>query len=237
MPSHSNSEIEKHYFEQFRMFYELPDGAAEYRDKPDVIIKGSKKIGIEITNFYLQSGKLVQSEQKQGKLRKAVVEKANTLYLDSESKATNLTFGFDASHPIFPEHVDKLAAKLAALAQLYDGKPDGEIYRNLYQNEAPQVNFIYRYAGKFADSKWRIAQVYKVPLTSKDAVTAIIEKKELSARQYEQCDVYWLLIVVDGIIAAQDQEIRIDNVNSSSQVFEKVFLFHTFGHIVEATIT
>jgi hypothetical protein len=49
--------------------------------------------------------------------------------------------------------------------------------------------------------------------------------------------VYWLLIVVDGIIAAQDQEIRIDNVNSSSQVFEKVFLFHTFGHIVEATIT
>jgi len=43
---------ERHYFEMFRRAYPLPAGAIRYDDKPDVILEGEQKLGIEITNFY-----------------------------------------------------------------------------------------------------------------------------------------------------------------------------------------
>jgi hypothetical protein len=58
-----NAEIEKHYFEMFRRVYPLPEGAIIYGDKPDVIIEGEKRVGIEITNFFLEDGSLSESEQ------------------------------------------------------------------------------------------------------------------------------------------------------------------------------
>ena len=41
-------------------------------------------------------------------------------------------------------------------------------------------------------------------------------------------------MVVDGIDAAQEQEIRIDDPQVSSDVFEKIIIFHTFGPMIEA---
>jgi len=56
--------------------------------------------------------------------------------------------------------------------------------------------------------------------------------QESKSAKYESCDAYWLLVVVDGIDSAQEQEIRIDpRINSC--VFEKIIVFHTFGYIVE----
>jgi len=52
----TNRDIERHYFEQFRGAYGLPNGAVEYADKPDVLLKGERTIGIEMTRFYLQPG-------------------------------------------------------------------------------------------------------------------------------------------------------------------------------------
>jgi hypothetical protein len=49
MPQKSNKEIEKYYFEMFRRDYPLPIGSIDYGDKPDVILNGERKIGIEIT--------------------------------------------------------------------------------------------------------------------------------------------------------------------------------------------
>ena len=48
----SNKEIEQYYFEMFSRDYPLPIGTIEYGDKPDVILTGVRKIGIEITNFF-----------------------------------------------------------------------------------------------------------------------------------------------------------------------------------------
>ena len=62
---------------------------------------------------------------------------------------------------------------------------------------------------------------------------AIIREKGEKASGYEGCDPYWLLIVVDGIDAAQEQEVRIDGLHVDSTVFEKIIVFHTFGHTVE----
>lgn len=48
----SKDEIQKYYFDNFARLYKLPPGEILYDDKPDIIIEGETKIGIEITNFY-----------------------------------------------------------------------------------------------------------------------------------------------------------------------------------------
>ncbi len=74
----SNKEIEKNYFELFRKKYSLPLGQIEYGDKPDVIIYGPKKIGIEITNFYLEDGSLSKSEQNKNSFAKLLLITLNS---------------------------------------------------------------------------------------------------------------------------------------------------------------
>jgi hypothetical protein len=47
---------------------------------------------------------------------------------------------------------------------------------------------------------------------------------------------YWLLVVVDFINPAQDQEIQIDGFDKiQTEVFEKIIAYKTlFGHVLEA---
>ncbi len=92
----SNQKIEKHYFEQFRRVYPLPVGNVKYSDRPDVIIEdGPRKIGIEITNFYLEEGSSSESEQAQIKLRKKVVSSAQQNYQNGNGRKIEISFGFN----------------------------------------------------------------------------------------------------------------------------------------------
>jgi hypothetical protein len=71
---------------------------------------------------------------------------------------------------------------------------------------------------------------------SRDRLVEIVKSKERRADQYEKCDAYWLLVVVDFINSAQDQEIRVDGFNKiQTDIFEKVVVYKTlFGHVIEA---
>jgi hypothetical protein len=53
--------------------------------------------------------------------------------------------------------------------------------------------------------------------------------------QYRPCDAYWLLAVVDFMDRAQDQEIRIDGLETvRSAVFQNIIVYKThFGHVQE----
>jgi hypothetical protein len=57
--------IERYYFDMFRKAYPLPSGVICHDDKPDVIVNGSQKLGIEITNFFVAGGASPDSEQVQ----------------------------------------------------------------------------------------------------------------------------------------------------------------------------
>ena len=48
-------------------------------------------------------------------------------------------------------------------------------------------------------------------LMSEAALEAIVREKEAKAAEYNPCGAYWLLVVVDWIDPAQEQEIRIDD--------------------------
>src|SRR5258708_5925101 len=100
MPKKSKQERERYYFEMFRNDYPLPIGKICYGDKPDVILEGGRGIGIEITNFFLEEGRLPESEQVQSKAREEVVSKAQRIYQTRNGKKIELTFGFDKANPI-----------------------------------------------------------------------------------------------------------------------------------------
>lgn len=233
MAKPSNDKIERYYFEQFRKAYAVPDGRVAYDDKPDVIVHGVKTIGIEITNFFVQSGKLRHSEQQQRPLRERVIAEAHKLYLADGGKNIELSFGFDKGTPIVPARMKALAKDLAAFAHTHD-EQGGEIYRHLFRDTMPEIWSICVNAKEYSDAKWRIMQVHTVELMSKDDLEAIVREKEAKSAEYEVCDAYWLLVVVDAMDAAQEQEVRIDDPHVSSAVFERVIVFHTFGHIVAA---
>jgi hypothetical protein len=72
-PRKMHDDIERHYFEQFRQTYPLPNGAFSYGDKPDVTLTAERKIGIEVTRFYLSPGGCADSDQRQQPLRTAIV--------------------------------------------------------------------------------------------------------------------------------------------------------------------
>jgi hypothetical protein len=67
----STRDIERHYFEEFRKAYTMPDGTIEYADRPDVLVRGEQTTGIELTRFYLQPGSFLGSEQRQKPLPRA----------------------------------------------------------------------------------------------------------------------------------------------------------------------
>jgi hypothetical protein len=84
--------------------------------------------------------------------------------------------------------------------------------------------------------RWKLGQGHEFGLMSVSRLTEIIREKEVKARKYIKCDEYWLLIIVDFIDAAQEQEIRIDGLTIESDVFQKIIVYKPgYGHIVEIT--
>lgn len=232
MSKWSKRDIERHYFELFRNQYPLPEGTIEYGDKPDVILRGEQIIGIEMTNFFLEDGTFTTSEQIQSRARDQVVVHAQRIYEAKGRKKCELTLGFDKAIPIRDRH--RLAKKVAALAARVEGRKTGELGRDDFR-DIPELSFAYLNADEYEDAHWRVCQVYTTPTMSLEALKKIIKDKEAKIRGYKSCDSYWLLVIVDFIDRAQDQEIRIDGLESiESNVFEKMVVYKTlFGHILE----
>jgi len=229
----SNQDIEKYYFEMFRTHYPLPPGTIAYKDAPDVILDGTCKIGIEITNFFLEDGSLPESEQTQKGLREKVVSSAQQAYQAENGRNIEITFGFNKANPI--RNQKTLIANIVQLAKSIQENETGRVRKEIFK-AIPELNFVYLNTREYPDAKWRVVQVYNVPVMSRDRLIEIVQSKERRASQYEKCDAYWLLVVVDFMNFAQDQEIQIDGFDKiQTNVFEKVIVYKTlFGHYLEA---
>lgn len=232
MRRRTHREIESYYFEHFSENYKLPKGKVNYSDKPDVIIRGEKKIGVEVTNFYLEDGSLPECEQNQIIKRTKVVKRAHKLFLEHVGKHYNVTFGFDKQNPI--NGVERLAHELAKFCTHIKLPQKGELDKEKF-NHIPELGYVYFDDREYAKPRWRINQVYDVPLMSLKGLKKIIRKKEIKSKAYIKCDVLWLLIVIDLIDPAQDQEIDIKGLETiRSSVFEKIFIYKTeFEKVIE----
>lgn len=225
---------ERAYFDRFVQCYELPDGKLVHGDKPDFIIRGTKKIGIEVTHFYLQSGGVPESEQRQRPLRETVIAEANRIYEDGGGNPVQWTSGFDLSCPIQQNETRQLAKNLAAFSLQYSGN-SGSLYRYLFKPTLPQIDSIWVSRLPANGRKWNMAQVHTVTLVDSQNLESLVREKELKATDYEACDAYWLLVVIEAMDPAQEQEIRVDGLKITSDKYEKVILFHTFGHVIEVS--
>jgi hypothetical protein len=136
---------ERHYFEMFRKVHPLTPGTITYGDKPDVVLVGTQKIGIEITRFYVVEGTSSGSEQVQRNRRKAAVSKGQRIYEQSGGTNIMLTLGFDRGHPI--RDVDALAEKLVVFAHRLKGRDSGPISKDVYK-EIPELDFAYLLASE-----------------------------------------------------------------------------------------
>src|SRR5262249_35565248 len=118
---------ERYYFEMFSRDFPLPNGKIEYSDRPDVILRGERTIGIEITKFYLKPGHLSASEQRQRIKRDEVVSTAQRLHREQSGTDVGFSFGFDKNHPIGNEKT--LARSIAGLATVLSHEPPGVVSR------------------------------------------------------------------------------------------------------------
>ena len=59
-----------------------------------------------------------------------------------------------------------------------------------------------------------------------DFVRSVLAQKIAKAKSYQPCDTYWLLLVIDFMDSAQDQELRLpEDVRLGESIFEKVLLY------------
>jgi hypothetical protein len=235
MPGMSNQEKEHYYFEMFRRAYLLPDGIVEYRDRPDVIVKGKRTIGIEVTNFFLEDGKLAVSEQRQRAARERVVSEAQAKYQQGRaSKKFELWFSFHRAVPDRSRDQILLSEQLADLAARVETFESGQLRSDCFEHIEP-LKSVYVNANEYEHPRWHVTQVYPLPIMPLERLQEIIKTKEAKSEHYEPCDSYWLLVVIDFMDRAQDQQILTEDLATvNSQVFEKIVVYKTvFDEIAE----
>lgn len=204
MGEFTNQNIEKYYFERFRTHYSLPDGEVVYGDKPDVIVIGKQKLGIEITQLYFDKEDGSKSEQAQYKGMLEVVSQAQSIYFSDSRKNIELHVAFKINCPI--NDVKALAASLADVAKALEYHQAGSV-PSLFFSHIPELDFIYCNSNEYSNVQWRVSQRFKGRGLSAERVKQVVTKKEQKLCGYEVCDSYWLLLIVDFMDPAQDQEL------------------------------
>jgi len=224
LPKKTTRDIERHYFAEFSKAYKLPNGTVEYADKPDVLVRGERTTGIELTRFYLQPGGSPGSEQKQKPLREGVVSDAHKLHRNAGGNGFELTIGFETDRPNTPARRKVLPKELTAFAAPIGSNKSGPIGRELFE-AMPEISSIYLNSREYDDAKWRVCQVYSVDLMSPTELEKIVREKESKAAEYLPCDDYWLLIIVDWMDNAQEQEISVRKVKIASNIFQRIIVY------------
>lgn len=220
--------IEKHYFDKFCAAHELRPEFVEYGDKPDVVmIFEGKPLGVEITNFYKKPGYDITSEQRQRSIRARIVEQAQSLY--DNSLKLEIVFGFGLI-----EEEDVLADRICAFLNTVYGVEYGTIRRSKFAH-IPELRFVHIIEGAYDDAKWRDQHSSSIGLSDPERLSYIISEKEKKILDYKKCYENWLLVVIDFIDTAQDQEIsNVDFSNIHSDKFEKIFLYKTaYEQVIE----
>lgn len=228
----TKQEIEKYQFNLFRLHYDIPCGEVEFSDRPDVIIRGEKNIGVEIARLHKVRGKGYKSEKAQIFLRTKVIEEAERIYKEKGGRSVEFWIDFEPEVKLFDVQLSakKLAEAALLVADEYVGYKGWRSFKEL-----PEIRCIMHNGREYYDAKWRSAQVYDVPGLIVERVKEEVALKSLKIKDYQHCDVYWLLFVVDFWDPAQDQYIDWPgNECLSKTPFEKILIYRThFSQVTE----
>ena len=223
------TDTERYYFEQFRKDFCVPDGRVEYSDKPDVRIIGASKIGVEIARLYIVDGTHPSSEQVQYQRRKRVVAEAQALHKTLGGRPIELHVDFNPGKPIQDiKHVAEIVAKFAMEIQ---DKPQITVWHP--PTESDYLRYLQHNGIEYADAKWTVMQSFSVPVLDVERLQTVVREKANKAADYEHCDEYWLLLVVDFMDLAQDQTLILPKqFQLSPSAFTKVLVYKPQFHEV-----
>jgi len=121
----------------------------------------------------------------------------------------------DEPDPMFPNGQPESSKGFSAFAD-YRNRRDAHAVREGVYKPLPFIG------------KWKVGQLHSFGLICTQRLTEIIREKEEKATDYAPCDAYWLLVVVDFVDAAQEQEIRIDNPGLKSDIFERIVVYKPY---------
>ena len=219
----SNQEIEKYYFEQFTEDFLLPNGELEYGDKPDVIVRGTKNIGIEIANLYLIDGAVEASEQAQRKRREKVIKLAEADYKLKSNLNHEFYISFNSMVPIID--IKSTAVRLVDFVISIENTL-GIFFTSNAFNISPEIYSVHRSQKQYPDAKWQTSQVFDGKDLHITRVREIVQQKNEKISGYIHCDSYWLLLIVDFMDSAQDQEIEWPTDEAPIECkYEKVIIY------------
>lgn len=222
-------EQEKAVFEMFARHFTVAEGEIEFGDKPDVVIDGPRKIGIEITDLYHADGDDPESEQVQQRHRTAAVEQAQALHRAAGGRSTEVHFAF--KRPI--RKVEPFAKAIAELGRSIENGPSGIIPDYIFEH-IPELEWVYWNGREYPDAKWQVTQSYATPMLLVPRIEKAIAEKTKLAQNYRPCDAYWLLIVVNFWNPASDQDISWpEGATVHAGAFERVLLYRTHFASIE----
>lgn len=226
----NNAAIERHLFQRFSSVFALPAGSVVYGDKPDVKVEGAWRIGIEIARLYIVPGTDPTSEQRQQGRRAKALATAQRLYLASGGKRFEWTFAFNPAYPIVD--IADVAGRLKSFAHATESMATGAISGSV-RASVPELAYAYLNAVEYSDAKWRQAQPHTVPSLHHKRVRELAASKDLLLPGYVKCDQYWLLLVVDYMDPALDQEIAWGvSEEAVTTQFDRLLIYRTLSHEV-----
>lgn len=223
MPRLRQRKAEQRDFESFARDYDLPEGAVEYSDKPDVLIRGERVLGIELANLHKVDGGRSDSEKVQSIHRAEVIALAEQLHRSRGGRSIELWVDFSPDHPILS--VKKTATALAEIASSIANEVDGHESCSAYE-DSPEIRFLYHTGKAYDDARWRSCQSHSVPALATERVREIVAAKSRKISGYRKCAAYWLLLIVDFWDPSQDQYIHWPQSERLGPTpFERVLLY------------
>ena len=175
------------------------------------MILGDRKIGIEITNFYLKDGGDLRASSGSASCVVASYKRRTNSIALRARKGIELTVTFNSGVPVTPAACKTLPGQLADICGAEQAKAKRRPY---YGDELPpEILRVWISSEDWPSPSWeRGGQVYSVEEMALPRLSEIVAAKEAKAAEYQICDAYWLLVVVDWIDPAQEQEITTTKV-------------------------
>lgn len=221
--------LERSIFSKFqKAYHEFPSGEVVHADKPDFIIEGSRRIGVEITRMFQdhfnQSGSMLKLvEEYQRKVLMSLTE------LLRQNKMPHCVVSIDLGDSRFPSkiHPHEVARSCAA-----------DIVRRTKSEVSTDFPINVENYGQLpiVVKSWELifhsglSDYYPMETANaigkeinNDNLQYILNKKELAKKKFTTCDIYWLVINVGSFASDYYPEIsvKMDQIATS---FDKVFV-------------
>jgi hypothetical protein len=190
----------------------IPSGDPDEPEPPDFILTKAdgKRLGIEITSFYLPPPPGEQPHQERQRLKERIVELAERIHQEAGGPALYVSVFFDLHRRFAKQDVQPLARAIAA-SVLSEPSPHS-VYKSaeIPRGRRPEATWgIYiRRSIDGTDKLWHADMGgWVAEISAQHVADTLRAKGPMAAQARLRCDQLWLVIVSDAFSGAAPAEI------------------------------